>query len=504
MIETAATRRLWYSWRLPILAGIALSLVLLAGAGCGRSSPSAIEKLSPCTIEQGPADGYCGKLPVFENRAKGEGRKIELKIVVMPALRRDPRPDPLFVFAGGPGQGAAKIHKAVLPMFRRVQNDRDIVLIDQRGTGDSHPLNCEAPEEDRDNLDRFDEARSDALRKCLAGYDADPRFYITSVAMDDIDEVRRYLGYGQINLWGASYGTRAALTYLRRHGDTVRTVILDGVAPPDMALPLHTAEDSQRSLDLLISDCEKAPRCAARFPALRRNLDRVFAQLEGGKSVSIVHPRTGKRSSPKLTRAMVAGILMRILYAPSVSALLPHLIEEAAAGDFQGLLASAFVFEGADGGMNLSQGMFYSVICSEDYPRIGKDAIRGATERTYIPPKVLQQMLEPCEFWPRGEVKEEYYAPVISSKPVLILSGELDPVTPPSWGDRIAKHLANSRHFTIPGTGHGASGVGCVPKLIDRFLRDANPAALDGACTKKRTRPAFFLDHAGPGAGEAP
>lgn len=438
---------------------------------------------------------------MFEDRARGSGRKIKLKIIVMPALRRDPRPDPLFIFAGGPGQGAAKIHKAILSTFRRVQNDRDIVLVDQRGTGDSNPLNCELPEAEQDRLDDIEEVRVDVLRKCLAGFDADPRLYVTRIAMDDIDDVRRHLGYGEINLWGGSYGTRAALVYLRQHGENVRSVILDGVAPVDMALPLHMAADSQRSLDLLIADCEKDEQCSARFPELRRKMNEVFARLEGGKRVNLTHPRTGERASPVITRAGVAAVIMKMLYAPAVASLLPHLIEQAAGGDFQGLLASAFVFEGAE--EKMSQGMFYSVICSEDVPRLTDGAVRDAASRTYIPPKVFEGMLKPCEFWPRGEVGAAYYEPVSSNKPVLILSGELDPVTPPAWGDHVARHLVNAKHITVPGTGHGASGVGCVPKLIEQFLRDPNPAALDASCAKKRIRPAFFLNHAGPGAGGA-
>ena len=181
---------------------------------------------------------FCGQFSVFENRPAKTGRRIALKIVVAPDLKRDPRPDPLFIFVGGPGGGAAKLAEYRLPMFQRFQLDRDIVLIDQRGTGDSNPLNCEPDDRDEEDFSKIDDYPVERLRTCLAGLKADTRFYTTAIAMDDIDDVRKFLGYGEINLWGGSYGTRAALVYLKWHEDAVRSVVIDGVAPPDMRLPL--------------------------------------------------------------------------------------------------------------------------------------------------------------------------------------------------------------------------------------------------------------------------
>ena len=198
-----------------------LAIFILSGCNQSQAIP-AIDKLKPCTGYDTPVDAYCGTLKVYENRATKQGRQIDLNIVVLPALRSDAQPDPLFFLAGGPGQGAAKLAKVVRTIFQRVQNDRDIVLVDQRGTGKSNPLDCNS---DDDSLQAFMETNEqmlERLKACQAKYDADLTLYTTPIAMDDLDDVRAFLGYDKINVYGGSYGTRAALVYMRQHGDRVR------------------------------------------------------------------------------------------------------------------------------------------------------------------------------------------------------------------------------------------------------------------------------------------
>jgi pimeloyl-ACP methyl ester carboxylesterase len=249
-----------------ILALIVL-LGALASAACTTSrQPTALDHLHACGTDEGPLDAYCGALPVFENRQARSGRRISLNIVVLAALGNEAQADPLFFLAGGPGQGAAQMAREVREVFRRVQRDRDVVLVDQRGTGKSNPLDCR---DDRDTLHALlapPDASLQRLRKCLAGYDADVRLYTTPIAMDDLDDVREFLGYDRINLYGGSYGTRAALVYMRRHGAHVRAAVLDSVAPTDMRLPLYTARDAQRALDKLLDDCGADSAVTARIP----------------------------------------------------------------------------------------------------------------------------------------------------------------------------------------------------------------------------------------------
>jgi pimeloyl-ACP methyl ester carboxylesterase len=471
---------------------LAFSLML---SSCQRTPPSALDRLHPCKIEEGPTDAFCGTYSVFEDRSAKTGRQIALKIVVAPALKREPKPDPLFIFEGGPGGGAATLAPFVLPGFRHFQLDRDIVLIDQRGTGDSNPLNCEPEDRNEEDFSKIDEYPVERLRTCLAKLKADASLYTTAIAMDDIDDVRRYLGYGSINLWGGSYGTRAALVYLKRHEDSVRSVVLDGVAPPDMRLPLFMARDGQRALDLMIEDCAKDAACGKAFPSLRESTVTMFAHAAAKPRITFIHPRTGKSAEITVSQRLVASIVFSALYDPTVTSLLPRLITDAASGNYQGLLTLGFSSQLPKGAM--SEGMFLSVVCAEDMPRISADDITREAQGRFLGTAFFDTRMKPCEFWPKGAVADDFYAPVISSKPVLILSGEDDPVTPPSWGEHVAQYLKNSKHFIVPGSGHGSSGRGCVPQLMGKFLDQASVKDLDPACLQSQHRPPFFVTYTG-------
>ncbi len=232
---------------------------------------------------------------MWEDRAAKQGRKVPLKVVVVPALASSPEPDPVVMLAGGPGQGAAKLAGYMVPVLERLHRNRDLVFVDQRGTGDSRPLECEPVPHDAPLAQQFDDTyREEEFRKCLAGYDADVRLYTTPIAMDDLDEVREALGYEKLNLYGVSYGTRAALVYLRQHPEHVRTVMLEGVAPMSLLLPLNVARDSQRALDLLFTHCEQDAACAKRYPELRGRFESLLAQLQKEPvRTRVEHPLTG-------------------------------------------------------------------------------------------------------------------------------------------------------------------------------------------------------------------
>jgi pimeloyl-ACP methyl ester carboxylesterase len=470
------------------------------GTSCGGRPPSATDRLRPCTIDEGPTDAYCGRFEVFEDRQAGQGRTIALKIVVLPALSNQPQPDPLFFLAGGPGQGAARMAGDVGAALRRVQASRDVVLVDQRGTGDSNGLECTA---DGDTLTSLNEAEAvglDRLKTCLAGYDADPRFYTTPIAMDDLDDVRRFLGYDRINLYGGSYGTRAALVYLRQHGDHVRALVLDGVAPPDMRLPLYFARDTQRAFDRLLADCAADAPCAGKYPRLADRVRALFARLEAEPvEVSVTHPRTGAAEDIRVGAELLAGLITGALYSPLTASMVPELLVRAEANDFQGLLALATLSESA--GENMSTGMQLSVICAEDVPRIAPGDAERETAGTLFARHLLTSRLKPCEFWPAGTIPTSYYEPVISDVPALVLSGDVDPVTPPTWGDQVSAHLSRSLHVTAPATGHGVLGTGCGQRLVAAFIERGSVDGLDTSCVTSLRRPPFFLTPAGPDPG---
>ena len=436
-------------------------------------------------------------LTVHENRETRQGRTIDLKIILLPALGNEPKPDPLFFLAGGPGQGAAEMARPLKELFRRVQADRDIVLVDQRGTGKSHPLDCESDQDSLATLNEPLETAMNRLRECAKGLDADLRLYTTTIAMDDLNDVREFLGYDQINLYGGSYGTRAALVYLRQHEPTVRSVILDGVAPPDMRLPLFMARDGQRALDRLLADCESNHACREKFPQLSTRLRTLVTGLDASPAkVRLTHPRTGVAEDVSVDGEFIVNVLFGALYSPLTSTLLPELIARAERHDFQGLLALALANEGA--ARNMAIGMQMSVVCAEDFPRITDDQIAREAGETVFGTHLLASRMAICEFWPKGEVAPSFYEPVKSTVPVLVLSGDLDPITPPQWGDSVLPHLPNSRHIVVPATGHGAISTGCGMRILQTFIETAAFDTLDTGCLEVLERPPFFLSPAGP------
>lgn len=481
-------------------ATVAASLSASLACRGGGAGPSALDRLPPCTSDQGPTDALCGTLEVFENRQARHGRTLHLKIVVLPALSNQPKPDPIVLLAGGPGQGAATMAREVRDVFRRMQADRDIVLVDQRGTGGSNGLECEVEDDSLALVNEPEEAALQRLRTCLAGYDADVRLYTTNVAMDDLDDVRAHLGYERINVYGASYGTRAGLVYLRQYGSRVRSIVLDGAAPPDMRLPLYFARDAQRALDRLLADCAATPSCASMYPGLANRVAALFARLESSPPrVRLVHPRTGVEEEVRVDASLLANLVAGALYAPLTSSIVPELLVRAERDDFQGLLALGLANEGAND--NMSAGMQLSVICAEDAPRIAAGDSERATAGSVFAGHLLTSRLEACQFWPRGEVPADYYDPVVSAVPALVLSGDLDPVTPPSWGESVAAHLANSRHIVAPATGHGVLGTGCGQRLVQAFFDRGSAEGLDTSCVDALKRPPFMLSPAGPDPG---
>lgn len=480
-----------------VLATLAGLIFLSAGACRATGARDVTTVLRPCASEEGPSDALCGRHEVFEDRAAGAGRRISLKIVVWPALSADAEPDPVVFLAGGPGQGAAALAREVRDLFGKLQVNRDIVLVDQRGTGGSSPLDCRSDLDTLAALNEPDQVGLDRLKQCLAGYDADPRFYTTAIAMEDLDEVRALLGYDRVNIYGGSYGTRAALVYLRRHGQHVRTLVLDGVAPPDMRLPLYFPRDAQRALDRLVADCAADPACAAKYPDFDRRLRELFARLDRDPpTVRLVHPRTGLAETVRVDATLVANLVFGTLYSPLMSSMVPELLARAEQGDFQGLLALAMTGEGTSA--NMSVGMQLSVICTEDAPRIGAGEGERAAAGSLFANRLLTAASKACEFWPRGELPADYYAPVVSAVPALVLSGDLDPVTPPSWGDLVAAQLANVTHLTAPFTGHGVMTTGCGQKIVTQFITAGSAEGLDSSCLATLERPPFFVSPAGP------
>ena len=480
--------------KVTLLSTIPVVLVFLLSA-CTETDGSikATLALKDCRIVNVENEVKCATLQVFENRETRQGRKIGLNIVVLPAAARIKEADPIFLFAGGPGQAATDLAREALGMLGGLNAKRDIVLIDQRGTGKSNGLGCKFG--DPNTPDLIDVVKRELLsRKLLQecrdtlAQRADLTLYTTTIAMADIDEVRAALGYERINLWGGSYGTRAAMEYLRRYPNHVRSVVIDGVAPPSLALPATFARDAGAVYEKMLSACEAAPSCAKQYPQLRTQVDELLASLDKQpRKIFLPDPLTG---SPREIALIRDGVLMAVfstLYVPEMVALLPASLARAKQGDYAPLLAMSAAF-GDFAEDKIFMGMRFSVVCAEDLPRIGTSRQNAAPFGELF----VREFAKGCEGWPRGVMAKDFDQPVVSDKPVLILSGGLDPVTPPPFGEEVKKGFSNSLHLVASNVGHGVSSRGCAPKLIKTFIETASVAGLDGKCLERLPRPVFY------------
>jgi pimeloyl-ACP methyl ester carboxylesterase len=486
--------------RRPVKAALGLAGGLLM-ASLLHAAP-----LQPCRLKGVPHDALCGSVQRALDPSQPQGARIEVHYAVLPALARNKKSDPVFFFAGGPGQSAIDLGAPLSRQLARFSNRRDVVLVDQRGTGRSAPLKCDDEDATRPLAESADPAAQiEQLARCRAALQkllhGDLRQYTTTIAVADIDAVRQALGAERINLVGASYGTRAALEYMRQFPQTVRRAVLDGVAPPDMVLPASFAIDTQAAFDALLASCEAGAACKARYPQLRTQWAVLLASLP--REVKLAHPLTGRDETLTLTRDMLAGLVRGPLYAPLLASALPEALAQAAQGRF----APLFGLSSALGGgrdMKLAAGLHFSVVCAEDLPRLGlaphapaKDFGDGFAE--------LYRRV--CASWPRGSVPAAFYEVPTSPAALLLLSGGLDPVTPPRHGERVAQALgAKARHVVVPNAGHGVLSVGCMRDLLYRFVdaeTDAEALQVDASCAQAIPRPpAFEPVTAAPGKQE--
>ena len=474
-------------------------ILLLALAACTGNAPSDVAapsaiSLRNCRVANIDSEVKCATLEVIENRETQQGRKINLNIVVLPAGARIKEADPIFLFAGGPGQAASELAREAMAILGGLNAKRDIVLIDQRGTGKSNGLNCKPADPDaEDSIDPV--SRDQIARKLLLECRdalmkrADLTQYTTTIAMADIDAARAALGYAKINLWGGSYGTRAAMEYLRRYPDHVRSVVLDGVAPATMALPATFARDAGAAFGKMLAACASETQCATRFPRLKIDIDEIFAALEKSpRKVMLANALSGVPREIVITKERVLMAVFSSLYVPEFAALLPDSLTRAKLGDFAPLMSVTAAFGGFDE-EKMFAGMRFSVVCAEDIPQIRRDPSMVIAPFGEI---FVREFSKACENWPTGVVPKDFALLPRSDKPVLILSGGLDPVTPPVFGDEAKKTLTNSLHLIANNVGHGVSSRGCAPRLIKKFIESASVAELDGKCLDRLPRPMFY------------
>lgn len=441
----------------------------------------------------------CGSLPVPENPARPGGRQIRLAFARIPAISRRKQPDPLFILAGGPGMAATTFYAMAAPVFLRIHRDRDIVLLDQRGTGQSNPLNCPEPQTD---VEATEADLAAAASRCLKelGRTADVAQYTTSVAVGDLDHLREVLGYQRINLYGVSYGTRVAQQYVRRYPRQTRSLVLDGVVPPERTLGADMALDAERSLQQILARCAREAECKAQFGDPQRAYHSLWEALRAHPApVSVADPVTGERTRFDFTTAHFATVLRLSIYSSEPTTLLPLLLHEADESKDLSHLAAQFLLLTRSYTDIVAAGMNNTVACTEDIPFYEAAKVdRVRLGSTFLGTRQIDALLAVCRVWPRGPMDPDFHSPLHSAVPTLLLSGSDDPVTPPEYAETARRGLTNSLHVVLQDFGHGQLGAPCVNRVVAQFIDRASVAGLDVSCTRDAKPLPFFITLNGP------
>ena len=476
-----------------------LALLLLCGAAGAQTLA-----LEDCRISAGP--GYpgikarCGMLERPVNPADPDSPPIDLRVAVVPALNLTPETDPIVPIAGGPGQGTVEFYALMQGAFEPLRRNRDILLVDQRGTGESARLDCPIDDDAILFESEFDlDETLEYINRCLEELPHDPRYFTTSVAVTDLEAVRTALGYSALNLYGVSYGSRVAQHFARQYPDSTRTVVIDGVVPPQIALGPEIATESQRAVDNILARCAENDACNERFPDIAATFARIVAELrEQPVNVMAPHPNTGRMENIAFGPGQLAGSVRMLAYSPTTIALLPLFIHEAGEGNWVPL-ASQYMMTALQMSDMLALGMHNAVMCTEDMPFLDRTTIDyDGIEASYMGSFQLDTLQAICASWPSGPIDTGFKVPLATDLPFLLLSGDADPITPPRYAELALVDLTNFEHLVGTHQGHGQITVGCTSRLIADFVEAADPDAIDDECLDRSFVMPFFLDFAGP------
>lgn len=510
--------RLTYFWgdlllRFSALSAVLLLSLLIGSAQVGQAQsptsqagplPAGSEttptiELEPCHLRSDGEEVLCGWLEVPENRAMQDSRTLSLRVVVLPAKGTksdDSHRRALFVLAGGPGVAATRWGPGFVgSVFPELRQSHDVVLVDQRGTGESNPLGCDLYGAGQPETLWGDLLPAEAIQQCRRQLEvhSDLSQYGTAVAMDDLEQVRLALGYSKIDLYGGSYGTQAALVYLRRYPDAVRSAVLMGVAPTTVRGLEEIPKAAQASLDRLLELCAVDEACQAAYPELRRQLEDFLQRLRKGPLQVDVTVPDGERRTLPLTYDNFALVLRGLLHHAPAAARIPLVVQSAAEGDFEPFAAASFAYRGAVS-RSVAFGMFLSVFCEEQVRHVDRAAAAEAAQSSFAGDYWTAQLVGACKIWPPGQLPEGFHRPVSSQVPVLLIAGGLDPATPPHWARQAAALLPNSHVLDVPYASHSIGGaMGCVDQIATRFLLEGSGEGLDASCVEQLEPVPFAL-----------
>ena len=468
-------------------------LTLLLSLGV-RVDAQPTSTLVPCTVRGLQGDVRCASVPVPEDPQTPDGRRIALRVVVARATGPERASDPFVLLAGGPGQAGSDMGEFATEAFSRVRMTRDLVLVDARGTGGSGSLRCALMRRPADLVGPTIYPAA-SVRFChdSLSHLADLTQYTTVAIADDLERVRAALGYGQLNLYGTSYGTRLALVFLRRHPASVRAIVLKAVAPPTMVAPMNYAADAERAFGLLVRDCAADSACARAYPSPRADLDTVLARAARGEIRVPVPNGAGGADTLAVARDAIAGSLVTLMQSASQRALVPKALRDAAAGDTRALAAVVIQTRRAVDAA-IASGMHLSVSCADDGGRLDTAAAAHADAGTFLGPSRVRMLADACSAWPMPRPAPAAGAAVRGRAPVLLVSGELDPNTPPRHAEIALRTLPNGRHVILAGVAHGWSNVAdCGAAFVADFIARASVTGLDLACARVSSAPRFAV-----------
>ncbi|MCZ2825727.1 MULTISPECIES: alpha/beta hydrolase [unclassified Modestobacter] len=504
------------------LALVPLAVLVLAGctgdgeddsAGAAATTATA----APGEVEWGacgfdvPAgvDIECGTLEVLADRDDPGAGTVSLAFGVVPAAAEDPAEEPLVYLSGGPGQGALEIVPLAFgELYEPLAQERDLILLDQRGTGLTEPsLACEeysswvreslGSDEPVEELAAQATAALEECRQRLVDEGVDFDDYDSAASAADLEDLRRALGHEEWDLYGISYGTRLAQTAMRDHPEGIRAVVLDASYPIDADLYEETPGNAARALEGLFAACAADAGCAEQHPDLAQTVTDLVAELDAEPAtVTVLDPTTGERVEAPLDGAGLVGFLFQSMYSTELIPFLPEVVEAAANDDFGtiGLLLGAFAQQ-----LDLvSVGQQLAVQCEEEVSFSDQEVVAAAAAEHPLvesffanAPTMGPAVFDVCADWDAGQPGPAENEALTSDIPTLVLAGELDPITPPRWGAQLAEDLGNSVFVEFPSTGHGSVGTHeCAVQLTRDFLADPDSEP-DASCVDDVELPAF-------------
>ncbi len=473
--------------RLRALPSILVGFVLtaIAAGQIGYALPVALQ---PCSVPGVEKSARCGAIEVLENPDRPGSRKLKIHFAVIPAADGHARPDPIVPLLGGPGESAIEAGQYFVERLASMLNDRDLLLVDQRGTGQSGAQRCHffSPEDPAENLQNlFPPSRVESCAKELATH-ADLTQYSYQRFAADLETVRRTLGYGPLNLFAGSYGTRAAQVFVRTYPGSVRTIYLGSVVPIDIANPLPFAKAAQSMLEQTFAACEADAACRSAFPHLRDEFSQVMERLASGR-VFVEVP--GHAGTIALSQGRVAEWFRSLLYRPSSAARLPWLIHQASKGDWSPI-AKGILDDAREADNDLSLGLLLSITCSDDVPFVLQAEVAPATQNTFLGDWRLRQQQTACKAWPHSVAPASYREPIHTPVPTMFVSGASDGGTPLWFTEHAAPGFRNRVEVIMSNRGH-TEWAPCIQTLYQRFLEQGSAQGLDASACSHLSRPPF-------------